>query len=305
MTYSDNLDSPSEPPGYTAKSDFNHGDTMEDESLLRIMSQRDSRPKSRRWCPNLDMKHWLAINLAFTSFNLAVVLVLAVLWRSERLTLRPASSSTVSLLPPSPATVAIEKELRPFSLTSPYDKPPGPETDQLWHDLVNTGAMFPLSEEQFSEVNDNIETGIRYTHDPQGRFLGTLAATHQIHCVDALRKGLWFHYEHYRATNDPLFIDKDPPEEHLMHCVEMLRNAVMCFGDVSVITYNWKKGHDAPKGSFKSLHACQKWDKIEDWRAIHNITEEIKTLERPIGIFDEDTAKHARASNVDAMAERG
>ncbi|KAG8408980.1 hypothetical protein J3458_019987 [Metarhizium acridum] len=208
-------------------------------------------------------------------------------------------------VPSSPATVAIEKELRPFSLTSPYDKPPGPETDQLWHDLVNTGAMFPLSEEQFSEVNDNIETGIRYTHDPQGRFLGTLAATHQIHCVDALRKGLWFHYEHYRATNDPLFIDKDPPEEHLMHCVEMLRNAVMCFGDVSVITYNWKKGHDAPKGSFKSLHACQKWDKIEDWRAIHNITEEIKTLERPIGIFDEDTAKHARASNVDAMAERG
>lgn len=66
----------------------------------------------------------------------------------------------------------------------------------------------------------------------------------------------------------------------------MLRNAVMCFGDVSVITYNWKRGHPGPKASFKSMHACQKWHKIEEWRIAHNVTEHIKTLERPVGILD-------------------
>lgn len=71
-----------------------------------------------------------------------------------------------------------------------------------------------------------------------------------------------------------------------MHCVEMLRNAIMCFGDVSVITYNWKLGHEAPKGSFKSVHSCQKWDRIEDWRRAHNVTSQIKTLERPLGLLD-------------------
>lgn len=70
-----------------------------------------------------------------------------------------------------------------------------------------------------------------------------------------------------------------------MHCVEMLRNAVMCFGDVSLITYNWKPGHEAPKGSFKSMHSCQKWERIEDWRRQHNITSQIKTLERPVGLL--------------------
>ena len=76
------------------------------------------------------------------------------------------------------------------------------------------------------------------------------------------------------------------PLKPTVHCVEMLRNAVMCFGDVSVITYNWKKGHEGPKASFKSMHSCQKWHKIEEWRTAHNVSAEIKTLERPVGIVD-------------------
>ena len=80
----------------------------------------------------------------------------------------------------------------------------------------------------------------------------------------------------------------------------MLRNAIMCAGDVSVITYNWKKGHEAPKAYFKSVHSCQKWDRIEEWRRIHNVTAHIHTLERPIGLLDveepEDIYGHDKKS---------
>ncbi|KAF2718263.1 hypothetical protein K431DRAFT_189587, partial [Polychaeton citri CBS 116435] len=53
------------------------------------------------------------------------------------------------------------------------------------------------------------------------------------------------------------------------HCVKMLRNAIMCAGDVSVITHNWQKGYEVPIANFKSIHARQKWNRIEDWRSAH------------------------------------
>ena len=43
--------------------------------------------------------------------------------------------------------------------------------------------MFLLTPEEFAVVNDSPETGVRFTHDPEGHYVGTLAATHQIHCV--------------------------------------------------------------------------------------------------------------------------
>lgn len=43
-----------------------------------------------------------------------------------------------------PAIGVIEKELRPFSLTSPYIAPPGVVTDQLWRDLVNSECQLAI-----------------------------------------------------------------------------------------------------------------------------------------------------------------
>lgn len=79
--------------------------------------------------------------------------------------------------------------------------PPGPNTDRIWNELVNSkfhyvrksitiltcstigGAMFALDADDFLLVNDHPDTGIKLSHDPNGRYVGTLAATHQIHCV--------------------------------------------------------------------------------------------------------------------------
>ncbi|KAI1772537.1 hypothetical protein F4818DRAFT_426281 [Hypoxylon cercidicola] len=288
MGYIDRPNSPLSPPEY-AEGSRTSQEEAEDKALIGKATNRQPfwlRKKSI--FSRLNLTLFLFLNLVLTTLNFAILLYWTILWQKSPAPRGPDSSvsSTSSLLPPSPAISAVERELRPFTLTSPYDQHPGPETDKLWHDLVNTGAMFPLTKEEFFEVNDSPETGIKFTHDPQGRYLGTLASTHQIHCVDSLRKGLWFHYKHYQAAGDSLFIDKDPPEEHLMHCVEMLRNAVMCFGDVSLVTYNWKRGHEGPKASFKSMHSCQKWNRIKEWRSSHNVTEQIKTLERPVGLLD-------------------
>lgn len=284
----------SEPPGYSDHGSVLNDDKAieEEESLLQDNGNVKSQSKGRSRKVSFWSKTCSSLNLLLSIFNLGTVLTLAIIWSGQngrnltKQDIHVECPSTKEVRQPSPAHDAIERELRPFTLTSPYNQHPSDKTDKLWEDLVDTGAMFPISPEMFAAVNDSPETGVTYTHDPQGRYVATLASTHQVHCVDALRKGLWFHYKHYKAKNDPIFMDADPPEKHLMHCVEMLRNAVMCSGDVSLVTYNWKKGHPGPKASFKSLHSCAKWDKIAEWRSAHNVTKNIKTLMRPIGIFD-------------------
>ncbi|TRX87839.1 hypothetical protein FHL15_011257 [Xylaria flabelliformis] len=294
MAYNEKAEVRSLPPDYTEGSQSSHECPEKNEEENALLESSDGylrAPRLRKkksLISRMGLTVCMSLNIIIASANIITLMCWALFWRNGGLVLNTSAkvSSTSVLLPPSPAIDAIERELRPFTLSSTYTAKPGPITDQAWHDLVNTGGMFPMSLEEFAKVNDSPETGIKYTHDAQGRYLGTLAATHQIHCVNSLRKGLWFNYKHYKDMNDVLFQGEDPPEEHLTHCVEMIRNAVMCFGDVSVITYNWKEGHAGPKASFKSMHSCQKWDKIEEWRSAHNVTENVKTLDRPVGLLD-------------------
>jgi len=268
------------------KLDFGSNDqSVEEESLLPKCDCKkgySSNFKSPRFA--LGLKSWLAINLALSVLNLGALLSCVLLWHAGQ----PAVARQTSecLLPPSPAIDVIDKEFHTFPLLSSYTEEPSPEVDQMWNELVNLRTMFYLDGEELATVNDCPETAVR---GPKGHYVAALAATHQIHCVDSLRKGLYFHYKYYQEKQDPLFAGKHhPPEGHLMHCVELLRNAVMCAGDVSVITYNWKKDQDFPEANFGSVtHACQKWDKIDEWRRARNITAQLETLERPAGVLGE------------------
>ncbi|RYP57814.1 hypothetical protein DL769_009264 [Monosporascus sp. CRB-8-3] len=311
MAYNEKAEVRSPPPEYADGSRSSHDshERNEEEKSLLEPSDGGQAPRLRKkksLLSRMGLTVCMSLNIVIASANITALICWAMFWRNGGLALNTATkvSSTSMLLPPSPAIDAVERELRPFTLSSIYIAKPGPITDQAWHDLVNTGAMFPISLEEFVKVNDNPETGIKYTHDPQGRYLGTLSATHQLHCVNSLRKGLWFNYKHYKDVNDVLFQGPDPPEEHLTHCVEMLRNAIMCFGDVSVITYNWKEGHAGPKASFKSMHSCQKWDKFEEWRSAHNVTGNVKTLDRPVGLLDKPR-KDAHDGAFSVFSENG
>ena len=71
-----------------------------------------------------------------------------------------------------------------------------------------------------------------------GQYLASLDVFHQLHCVDLLRKSL--HREYYDKHEGSF---AGAPEHvvqgHLEHCVETLRQNIMCHGDISLLTYNW------------------------------------------------------------------
>jgi hypothetical protein len=55
------------------------------------------------------------------------------------------------------------------------------------------------------------------------------------------------------------------------HCVEMLRQNIMCNADVKMITWDWVEEHRDPYPNFNTRHQCRDYEKILDWAVKHAV----------------------------------
>jgi hypothetical protein len=51
----------------------------------------------------------------------------------------------------------------------------------------------------------------------------------------------------------------------------MLRQNLMCRGDVMMLTYDWVKGMDGPLPNFNTPHQCRNFEKILNWVDEHHV----------------------------------
>ena len=77
----------------------------------------------------------------------------------------------------------------------------------------------------------------------------------------------FLHVEHYwpNATADDIYLLR----AHNFHCLDTLRQAVMCQGDTSLITFRWGDTQRIPLGNFSSEHRCKSWDALDSWNKDH------------------------------------
>ncbi|RAH55362.1 hypothetical protein BO85DRAFT_479814 [Aspergillus piperis CBS 112811] len=134
----------------------------------------------------------------------------------------------------------------------------GPEVDAKWHDLTR-GAM-GISRQQLTALNNHPDVAVQIENaGPDQEYLATFDVLHQLHCVDLLRKGIHMDYykdkdEHFvNQTDERIFF-------HLDHCVDILRQTLMCNDDLSLVTYNWVQGLEIPYPNFNTYHTCKNWD---------------------------------------------
>lgn len=77
-------------------------------------------------------------------------------------------------------------------------------------------------------------------------------------------------YKEYYETTVPAFTDG--PEllrMHLDHCVDMLRQVVMCSADVTLLTGVWVEGYPRLSADFNTLHKCRDYEAIMRWNEAH------------------------------------
>ena len=63
---------------------------------------------------------------------------------------------------------------------------------------------------------------------------------------------------------------------HNEHCIDMLRQSIMCHADIAPVTMRWGHTQPVPLANFSSPHQCANWADINDWaktRSIENLTE--------------------------------
>lgn len=61
---------------------------------------------------------------------------------------------------------------------------------------------------------------------------------------------------------------------HQRHCIEMLRQFVMCHADVGMITHRWVKHYPRPYPDFSTWHQCRNFENVLRWTQDKQLKEE-------------------------------
>ena len=69
--------------------------------------------------------------------------------------------------------------------------------------------------------------------------------------------------------------------DHIDHCLDNLRQLIMCKADVSLQTYDWLDNTPRPFANFKIEHDCYNWNALNDW-----------AKERSFDLYDNATLLH-------------
>ncbi|KAL0937293.1 uncharacterized protein CTRU02_207024 [Colletotrichum truncatum] len=137
------------------------------------------------------------------------------------------------------------------------------KTDKLWSDLYNFGISI-ISKEEASKL-PSPTIAIPGTED----YLVELDVWHELHCLNDLRKLLY--PEVYggllEVTLSNGTINRDTDAfRHWDHCVDSIRQTLMCHSDVSPIPFHVNV--PANIGIFPRLattHTCRNFTKIQEW----------------------------------------
>ena len=67
--------------------------------------------------------------------------------------------------------------------------------------------------------------------------------------------------------------EKEDNRYHNEHCIDMLRQSVMCHGDTTPLTMRWGVTQKIPLGNFSSPHECVNWAGINRWARERSVEE--------------------------------
>ena len=94
-----------------------------------------------------------------------------------------------------------------------------------------------------------------------------------------LRKSLHWNYDYYLAEKKPPFSNsEDIVRVHVTHCLDILRQQLMCVPDVGVLGQVWYKLEDMPQPmpfvDFNTEHRCRDFEGVRAWAERHQLPDE-------------------------------
>lgn len=111
-----------------------------------------------------------------------------------------------------------------------------------------------------------------------GGYFGQISAYHHLHCLSMLRKVLW--HDFYNISIPAL-------RGHADHCINDIRQSLMCHADLSVVTFYWHPEMRKPMPNFHIDQTCVNWDALDKWAS-----------KRSFSVFDQKTLVHPQLGKL-------
>ncbi|EME77460.1 uncharacterized protein MYCFIDRAFT_85108 [Pseudocercospora fijiensis CIRAD86] len=153
---------------------------------------------------------------------------------------------------------------------SRWSAPPSKKVDGAWDELGVNDHGFIIPEATGREVF-NLDRR-QHLYLPKGYFVDKnqegfpviLQATHDLHCLNELRKSLYFNYDYYRQFHNDTLVSPSFRIDHTNHCLDNLRERLMCTADVGVNPSVWIRKDDNAL-QFGREHKCHNYESVMQW----------------------------------------
>ncbi|KAM3461042.1 hypothetical protein NHJ6243_005359 [Beauveria neobassiana] len=208
----------------------------------------------------------ILLHIAIISFY-GIIAILLLLWAAK---LRGTKCACEIGAVYSPAKTAVEYQKQIINHKvfeeSNFKGMPRPEVDDAWENLLQYNDI-RVQKQDLEKANLKSVP----LNDEKGGYFVTLDVYHTLHCVNHIRKS---YYSDYYHNPNPVAQQR----EHFDHCIDLLRQTLMCHGDISLHPFEWIDEYRFPWPTEQTEHQCRNWDKLVAWSKEHSIA----NLEGPI-----------------------
>ncbi|KAI0142325.1 hypothetical protein F4776DRAFT_501976 [Hypoxylon sp. NC0597] len=122
-----------------------------------------------------------------------------------------------------------------WSPFSPSGGDPLEYVDSNWTALLRVGVV-SLSEEEMRRTGASLDA-VRIPPESGGGYIAYLASHHHLRCSYILHRSV--HQDYYQASSVVWNVSAERRLSHWDHCIEALRQYVICNPDTTVVMHNW------------------------------------------------------------------
>ncbi|KAI0532441.1 hypothetical protein GGR58DRAFT_490209 [Xylaria digitata] len=223
------------------------------------------------WC-----LHGIIILLYSVLYLTVTVLTLRALRSTDQ------NTKTTKYLLPDPRGLIWETRTFPTNIVNnPFAGDPRPELDDAWHHLLqNDNIRVPKG------YLDELNLTTVYTLDGS-EGIASLSVYHSLHCLKKVKRMLFKEYYHSGKSDEAMAREA----KHVDHCVEYIRESLMCHPDLSMVTFRWinntaqyeDKTAFYPTNFDAALHRCANWEALDSWanKRMFDLFD-VNLLQRPV-----------------------
>ncbi|KAF2653668.1 hypothetical protein K491DRAFT_694509 [Lophiostoma macrostomum CBS 122681] len=151
-----------------------------------------------------------------------------------------------------------------FNTSNAFMGPPSIQLDAAWNRFTagkwidGTPVVLSVTEEEMSRSKNAVspDTVAELGAENGGGRMATLEMFHQLHCLNLLRK--WTYVDYYKSRDMAWSQAENILRDHTDHCINILRQVLMCNGDMGLVMFHWVRDHGpSPYPDFSTMHQCR------------------------------------------------